>query len=101
MKTKLLLVIIIAVIVFMTVSAQEPTGEIGEIISVSFPVQIVKSNYNSLYYIECLDDCARWYALEDISILYIGFARQCMAMNHWKLIMYRNYGDNYNPLPCP
>lgn len=97
----LVLIICLFASLIIAIDAQDPTGEIGEIISVSFAVQITQSDINHLYYIECLDRCADWYALEDIANLYIGFALQCDAMNFWKWVMHRNYGDPYFPLPCP
>jgi hypothetical protein len=92
---KAILIGLLSAILTVSVSAQV------EVISRSFPMQITRSDVNHLYYIQCIDRCGEWYALEDIADLYIGFALQCEALNFWKLIMTRNYGDRYNPLPCP
>lgn len=92
--------IFILYVAFSYTDYEAQTSQDIEVIRIEYAVQIVKSEITNLYYIQCLDRCDDWYALEDIAYLYMEFTYQCEAMNFWKFLMTRHYNDPYLPLPC-
>jgi len=103
MKKELFVLFILLILVGYRLNQpmQVVLGQDVQVISSRIDVQIVQSQVNGLYYIQCVDTCDLWYQTGDIADLYVGFGLQCAAMNHWTLQMSKKFDYPNLPLPCP